>query len=317
MLRMIVSLFALLPIQTAAQASEWRFENFDDGSFFTGTISPPGTKGLMLLCGERSPRGLTAYQTGNMEPDITPRDSLRLYLSDSLIGEHDGVTQMRQDVLLVVGTTGYRLPVVNWNELFWTWEVDLPATDPVFSAISGQSEFELRSASSQRIITANGFRAAHAALTKHCQTMFTAIGLPWSTVNPAAAPQVTMRQVASAAIQAGCGGPSTQGPKTFLSGEIDGDGIEDVVVYWNEITCSGGYPRPFCGASMCSVQLFLSSRHVRGERPEELLAQGVWLQPLSNGNMGVVTIGSLAMCQNRPSCEYLWYWNGHEMVQLN
>lgn len=315
--RVIVGLFALaLAAQAGAQTSEWQFRSFDDGSFFTGSIVPSDDRDLMFLCGERSPQGLTALQTGNMEPDITPRDSLRLYMSDKLIGRHDGVTRGRQDVLIVVGVTGYRLPVVNWNELFSTWEVDLPATDPVLSAVAAEAEFEVRSAAGTRIITANGFRRARATLTEHCQAMFTAIGQPWSSVAPAVAAQVTMRQVAEAAIQSGCGGPATTGPKTFLSGEIDGDGVEDVVVFWNDITCSRGYPRPFCGASMCSAKLFISSRHARGARPEDLLAQAVWLQPLSNGNMGVVTVGSLAMCQNRPNCEFIWYWNGNEIVQL-
>lgn len=318
MLRVIASLFALvLAVPAVARTSEWQFQSFDDGSFFTGSITPSNDRDLMLLCGERSPQGLTALQTGNMEPDITPRDSLRLYMSDELIGSHDGVTQKRQDVLLVVGATGYRLPVINWNELFSTWEVDLPVADPVFSAVAEQADFEVRSNAGTRVITSNGFRRAHAVLTEHCQSMFTAIGLPWSTVAPASVPKVSMRQIAETAIKSGCGGPATQGPKTFLSGEIDGDGTEDVVVFWDEITCSGGYPRPFCGASMCSAQIFVSSRHARGERPEDLLAQAVWLQPLSNGNMGVVTVGSLAACQNRPTCEFIWYWDGREIVQLN
>ncbi|MDU9005064.1 hypothetical protein [Sedimentitalea todarodis] len=318
MFRMIARFFALvLAVPAMAQTPEWQFQSSDDGSFFTGSIITSDDRDMMFLCGERSPQGLTALQTGNMEPDITPRDSLRLYMSDKLIGRHDGVTQERQDVLLVAGATGYRLPVVIWNELFSTWEVDLPATDPAFSMIAEQADFEVRSNAGSRVITSIGLRRAHATLTAHCQSMFTAIGQPWHTVAPAAAPQVSMRQIAEAAIQSGCGGPATKGPKTFLSGEIDGDGTEDVVVFWGEITCSGGYPRPYCGASMCSAQIFASARHARGERPEDLLAQAVWLQPLSNGNMGVVTVGSLATCQNRPNCEFIWYWNGREIVQLN
>lgn len=318
MFRVIVSLFALsLAAQVEAQTTEWRFQSFDDGSFFTGSIVPSDDSDLMFLCGERSPQGLTALQTGNMEPDITPRDSLRLYMNDKLIGSHDGVTQERQDVLLVVGATGYRLLGVNWNDLYSTWEVDLPATDPVFSVIAEQASFEVRSNGGTRVIASKGFGKAHATLTEHCQSMFTAIGQPWNSVAPAAAPKPSMRRVAEAAIQSGCGGPATMGPKTFLSGEIDGDGTEDVVVFWNEITCTGGYPRPFCGASACSAQVFVSSGHARGDRPEDLLAQAVWLQPLSNGNMGIVTVGRLATCQNRPNCEFTWYWNGHEIVRLD
>lgn len=315
---MIVSLFALaLTAQAEAQTAEWQFQSFDDGSFFTGLIAPTDQRDVMFLCGERSAQGLTAQQTGNMEPDITPRDSLRLYLGDAMLGGHDGVTQRRQDVLLVVGTTGYRLPVVNRNDLYSTWQVDLSATDPVFAAISTQAEFEVRSDAGARVITAQGFLAAHSALTQHCQSMFTAIGQPWASVPAAPAPVVSMRQVAESSIQIDCGGPATMGPKTFHSGDIDGDGLEDVVVYWNGITCSGGYPRPNCGASACLAEFFVSSLHARGVKPEQLLATGVRLQPLSNGNIGVVTIGTVPTCQKLANCEFIWYWNGREITRLD
>lgn len=301
---------------SSAQTAQWQFEHHDDGSFFTGIIMPAGQRDLMLLCGEKSPQGLSAYQTGNTEPDITPRDSLRLYLGKDLIGAHDGVTQTRQDVMLVVGERGYRLPAVNWNDLFYTWEADLPVNDPVFSDIAGHDTFELRSNAGSQIITARGFGAAHGSLIQHCQTMFAAIGKHWSTAVSAAPPQVSLKQIAQAAVRNGCGGPAQMGEGTFLHGDIDGDKSDDTVVFWGEITCSGGYPRPFCGAALCTVQVFLSSQYARVADSIDLLAIDVRLQPLSNGNMGVATIGNLASCQNRPNCEFIWYWNGYEFAKL-
>lgn len=312
----VAAVFAFLATGVWAQVSEWQFRSFDDGSFFSAAISPTDRPGLALLCGERSPTGLSALQTGNMEPDITRPDSYRLYLGENDIGAYEGYTETRQDVLIVIGTTGYRVPVVRWNELFGTWEADLPANDPVFAALAEQPAFELRSQAGSPVVTTNGFGRALTRLGGHCQTMFTAIGLPWRTVAAAPAPRPDMQQLAEAAIQTGCGGPAIMGPKTIQTGEIDGDGQPDVVVFWDGITCSGGYPRPFCGASMCSVQLFVSSLFARRGKPEELLAQSVWLQPLTNGNSGVVTVGSLATCQGRGNCEFLWYWNGTDIVQL-
>lgn len=311
----VLALLAAGPV--AAQGAQWQFQSFDDGSYFTGAIGPSDDSGITFLCGEKSPQGLSPYQTGNMEPDITPRDSLRLFIGEGLLGRQDGMTEARQDVLIVAGDTGYRLPVVTWDELFWAWVVDLPATDPMFAAIGGQAQVELRSAAGTQRLTASGFAAAHDSLIAYCQSMFTIIGQPWSSSTAAAvAPPVSMRQEAEAGVRAGCGGPAQFGEQALLAGDIDGDGAEDAVVFWEGLTCSGGYPRPFCGASMCSVQIYLSSRRGRGGNPDELLAQAVRLQPLSNGNMGVATVMSLVSCQGRPGCEIIWYWNGTGMVQL-
>jgi hypothetical protein len=309
-------LTAIVSGQIVAQAPQWQFHSADDGSYFAGRIAPVEDTGLMFVCGERSPRGLTADQTGNMEPDITPRDTLRLYLPEALIGRYDGRVDKRQDVMIVAGSTGYRLQMVRYNELFATWEVDLQAENAVFPAIASQAVLELRSTSGKQLIPASGFGAAHAALIAYCQSMFTAIGRPWTTVAPASPPRVDMRQVAEAEIRARCGGPAETDGTTFHIGNIDGDGADDVVVFWNGITCSGGSPRPFCGASACSVQIFLSARHGKGRNPDDLLARSVRLQPLTNGTMGVVTVGETANCRGRPGCGFIWYWNGAEMAQL-
>ena len=318
MMRMLYCLVALL-CGPAVNAEEWELITFDDGSFFSATMRPDNGAGFSLVCGERSPQGLSALQTGNMEPAVTRRDSFRLYLENSDIGQLDADTFTRQDVLIVLGTQGYRVPVLQWNELFGVWETDLQATDPVFAAIAGQPSFELRSQAKTLIITGNGFSAALDQLTAHCQAMFTTIGQPWSTVAAAPTTQVTMRQIAEAAVQTGCGGPANLEPDAFLSGNIDGDSQTDVVVDWSRITCSGGYPRPFCGASMCSANVYLSASYQARQRPEELLALGVGLIELNNGNMGVATGGSLAMCQGRAGngCEFIWYWTGDDFVSLN
>lgn len=302
-----------------SRAQAWQFNASDDGSFFVGGAGPETGPGFFLVCGERSPQGLSPGQTGNMEPDITPPDSFRVYLNVDDIGPPNDQMQTRSDVLIVVGTTGYRFPQINWNELFATWETDVQATDPMFQVIAAQPSFELRSNTASEIVTANGFGRALAQLTTYCQSMFASIGLPWSSVTATPTPRATMRQIAEAAVRTGCGGLANTDAKAFLSGDIDGDSEPDIVVDWNNITCTGGYPRPFCGASMCSANVYLSAAFPSRQRPEELLAQGVRLVPLDNGNMGVATGGSLASCQAHGTggCEFIWYWNGQDLVSLN
>lgn len=304
---------ALAIAPSAAGAQDWQMQTYDDGSFFAAAISPSGN-GFSLLCGERSPQGLSAAQTGNMEPDITPPDSLRLSFSlDDFRLANPNITT-RQDLIVAANGQGYRLPPLSQNELVWTWESDLRATDPVFAAIAAAPAIDVYSDVGVMRVSTDGFAAAYAQLLAHCQAMFSAIGKPWSSVPPP-----TMRQMAEAALRSGCGGAADTEPGTFLEGEIDGDGVPDVVLDWAGATCRTGTPRPFCGASMCSASAFLSSRAPGASREgDEFLALGVRLQPLSNGNMAIAVGGSLSTCSQygKTSCEFLYYWNGSTLAQL-
>ena len=104
----------------------------------------------------------------------------------------------------------------------------------------------------------------------------------------------------------------------MLAGNIDGDGAEDIVLNWDEIDCLAGPARPFCGASACAADVFLSMQFPRTRKPETLLAQGVSLQPLSNGNDGVQVGGTLNACLKRgfEACEFLYYWDGYGLREL-
>ncbi len=65
----LAAMLALMP--SASKAQDWTMSQFDDGSY----SAPPSRGGRTrpaLVCGERSPQGLSAAVTGNTEPDITP-----------------------------------------------------------------------------------------------------------------------------------------------------------------------------------------------------------------------------------------------------
>jgi len=310
-------LSALLPSVVAAQ--DWSMSQFDDGSFFSATLSPVDGPGPALVCGERSPQGLSAAVTGNTEPDITPPGAFRVYVSDRVIGPPGAHRQTRDDVLLVVGDTGFRLRGLRWNEMFSTWEVDLPAGDPAFAGIAAQERFELRSDRGSQMISAAGFDAGLRQLAGYCGAMFTAVGLPWPQQGGAPGQAGAMRRAAEADIRRGCSGPATWTEQAMLSANIDGDGVEDIVLDWSQVTCTGGLPRPFCGASMCSAEVYISALYPRTGRPEGWLALGVRLQPLSNGNDGVAMGSSLASCRQigKPGgCEGILYWDGAGMTTL-
>ncbi len=308
----LAAVLGLMPAVSWAQ--DWTMSQFDDGSFFSATLAPVDGPGPALVCGERSPQGLSAAVTGNSEPDITPAGAFRVYVSDRTIGGPGAHRQIRDDVMLIVGDSGFRLRGLRWNELFSTWEVDLPATDPAFAGIAAQERFELRSDRGSHVISAIGFDAGLRQLTGYCSAMFTAVGLPWSTGQAGA-----MRRAAETDIRRGCGGPATTSDRALLSANIDGDGVEDIVLDWGEVTCQSGLPRPFCGAAMCSANLYVSALYPRTGKPEDWLAQGVRLQPLNNGKDGVAMGASLASCREAGhpgGCTAILYWDGTRMVTL-
>ncbi len=308
---------ALWPCLGAAQ--DWTMSQFDDGSFFSATLAPVDGPGPALVCGERSPQGVSAAVTGNTEPDITPAGAFRVYVSDRAIGAPGAHLQVRDDVLLVAGDSGFRLHGLRWNELFSTWEVDLPAADPAFAAIAGQERFELRSDRGSHMVSALGFGTALEQLTGYCATMFTSVGLPWPQQQGAQALAGAMRRAAEADIRRGCNGPATWSAAAMKPAHIDGDGAEDIVLDWREVRCSTGMARPFCGAAMCSTDIYLSALYPSRRQPEKLSAQGVRIQPLDNGKDAVALGSTLATCQQGGTfggCESLWYWTGTGLMRL-
>jgi hypothetical protein len=305
-----------------APAQGWDLRRSDDGSFFVYSIAPAiRSPDFALFCGERSPTGLTAMQTGNMEPEVTRRDILQLSLGSDEIGPPNSDNWRRSDVVVVAGGQGYRLPELWWNELQGGWRVDLLASDAMFAAIAAVPAFDFHSQAGQRRVDAAGFAQGYADLVQQCRQTFAVIGKPWQGgAGAAPAPSGGVRQAADGYIRRICNGAYHAGDGAFLSGEIDGDGIGDVAVNMGRIACQSGNPRPSCGASQCSALVFPSSAPHLWHSPIDLMSQGARLQPLSNGNMAVAVGGSLRECNHafaNSGCEFLYYWNGADLVRLN
>lgn len=319
---LIVTL-ALLLLPMNARAQDWKFENRNDGVAFNTYLYHQGGEGFSLSCSGRNhavPGLLPMYYEGTT---WTRPDELHLSFSGRSVGRFTNQLS-RNDVLLVIGTIAYRLSEVIWDEYISGWNVTLQARGPMFDAISAARSFEIRSDAGTVVLGTSGFAPGYANLINTCRRQFAAARQPWRSgpmvVAPPVAPSapVTMRRAAEADIAKGCNGPSTYEPDAFLSAEIDGDGAPDVVLDWRKIKCSGTFSQPFCGASMCSADVYLSASYGRTNSPKQLLAAGVRLQSLSNGNMAVGVGGSLADCYGigADSCEFLYYWNGADLVGL-
>ena len=299
-----------------ANAQNWEFSSGDDGSFFVGYVRWIAGRGVTLICGERSPQGMSPYTTGNLEPDITPPGILRLNIDASLLAPPQRYDARRSDVLIGAGASGFRLPPLQWNELFNVWETDLGAADPFFAALTAAPSIDLYTDAGKIALGAAGFAGAYQQLDGYCRSMFAQIGKPWGAAAAVAPPSGAMKQAAEASIQQGCNGPAQREAGYLLTGDIDGDGQEDAVVDWARLRCQTGIARPFCGAALCSVDIFLTRAFPSRGMAETILAIGARLVPLDNGNDGLITGGSLSNCQFPPRnpCEFLHYWNGSALV---
>jgi len=285
-------------------------------------MSTSGRAGFSLACATRkanAPAVLSTYYEGT---PFTRPDEVQLAFTGNEIGAPTGLDR-RRDVMLVIGANAYRLPEITWDDLSYEWSTRVQATGGMFEAIAAAPSFEIRSDAGVVQVGTSGFSTAYSSLLGICRSQFAAAFKPWKpapaiAARPQPARPQSMRQAAEASVGRGCNGPSTYEPDAFLSGDIDGDGVEDVVLHWGAITCSGALPRPFCGASQCTSEVFLSQLFPTRQRPEEMLGLGVRLQPLSNGNMAVAVGGSLSSCNaaGLQSCEFLYYWNGSDFVNL-
>lgn len=315
---LLITISMLFYGPVSAQAQSWRFEREVNQYLFSASIQSTDGSGFSLTCGEqmiRPPGNIPTFYEGWT---ITRPNALRLVLSEGQIGPSPNQNG-RNDVLIAIGPDAYRLPNVIWDDLYGDWSVDIQATGPMFDAIMTAPSFDIHSDAGVLTVPGNGFAAAYTNLLNNCRSLFGAIGKPWLPGPPAPPPApVTMRQAAEAAVVKGCNGASTFEPGAFLSGDIDGDGVPDVVLDWGSIACAQPPARPYCGASRCSAFVFLSQRFPLRPKPIDILGLGVRLQPLSNGNMAVASGGSLMECRSvgLDGCEFLFYWNGADLVPL-
>lgn len=314
----VTLVMALVPM--TAQAQDWQFKHRNDGVAFSTYIYHQPGDGFLLGCAGRNPSVPGLLPLSYEGTSWTRPDELHLSFTGRSVGRFTA-QDVRNDVLLVIGASAFRLPGVAWDEYTSDWSVNLQARGPMFDALSTATSFEIRSDAGTVVLGTSGFAAGYANLINTCRHQFAVARQPWrpgpAVVPPPAAP-VTMRQAAETDVAKGCNGPSTYEPGAFLAAEIDGDGLPDVVLDWRKIQCSGTFSQPFCGASMCSADVYLSASYPRTNSPKQLLAAGVRLQSLSNGNMAVGVGGSLADCYaiGTDSCEFLFYWNGSDLVGL-
>lgn len=310
------TVFAAIALALAgpAHAQVWVASSADDGAYVYGSASPEPVQ-VWLSCNAPSSRRLPPIQVGAHEETVSAPYTIRLEFASNLI---PGV-ELRSDVHLWVGQTAYQLPPIGLNEMVGVWEMTLSMADPMLTALRGADRLVLAPGSDQAWeIPVAGLAEASRAAMKTCADAWLAAGFEVPPALSEFAPAygggaaTPMRVAADRAVAEGCNGPADRGPDYLLAGNIDGDGVEDIILNWEAVECRTGPRQPFCGAALCSADLFLSSIFPGSGAPEGWLAMGVALVPLSNGNDGVRIGTSLATCNERalPDCELLYFWDG-------
>ena len=292
-----------------------------------------GSKTMSITCTAPSPQGRSPLE--NFENEIHKTGPFEVY-----IGMHEpyfdwsaGMIQTGPTIFL--GQNGYRLPAFELDELSGT-VVRLPMTDALIAALPTATGLVLDTGQGRAFdFGVAGLAGAVEATLTTCVTRWAELGhavpaalgrfragadTPVAGNDSASGAPAAMAEYARADIFNGCSGAARVDADAILRGDIDGDGVEDAVLDWGGVVCNQGITRPFCGASMCSADVYLSSAYGRTGGPVQLLALGVDLQPLTNGLQGVSLGGSLSMCnsagQGDGGCRFIWYWNGADLVQL-
>ncbi len=312
-MRWLVVLVLMATILLPLRLSAWEATFQDNGSWFSGwLVSPDRT--LYLWCGGPTPGGPGLPPTD--EPMLTDPGTVDLAIRHPGLQPYPSAEpgSVRTDVFLVASGMGFGLPDPFWDELNGMGFVQrLSLADPLFAAVAQAAELQVWAAGVPVAVHSSaGFAQGLASIAAECNAL-------WQASAPPPHPETNwMLDQATGAIVAGCRSNADLQPGHAQTGDIDGDGIADLVIDWAAITCLRGPPRPLCGAANCSVLVYLSSRPDR--RPfADFLAVGVQLEAGQDGRARLLTGTTAGGCPDttRPAqCQNVIVWNGSELQRL-
>lgn len=317
---------AFLGVSSGSVLAEWRSEAEENyGVFYAGAYSNPGYIGLRCI------GPLLGQPTTAADVSFSPAHGFLLEFSPQAVAP-PSTTYNRSDLAVWVDGTGYQIPQMSWTELDGVWVAPLQMTDPLVNALlTGRDVIVGPVVGTQYRLSSAGMNEAVRAAMSFCIPRFAGLGYPVPAAlagfAAGSAPSSSERggdrleDLVNARIVQGCqAGGQTAEAGHILRGLIDGDDEVDFVIDWRKISCNRGPARPFCGASNCAADLFLSSISPQAGTPDSYLALGVQLVDLSNGRKGMQLGGSLSSChaagKGPNGCQFVWFWNGTQMSRL-
>ena len=317
---------AFVLFATSAAFANWRNDSrTGEGLFYAGAFSQPAALGLRCI------GHLPGVQGAASDTSLSPAYGFLFEIGPEILPP-PGATDRRNDIGVWVGAQGFQMPQLVWNDLDGVWAAAMLMTDPLITAMRQGSALVVGPISGGQFqIPAGNMGAAIEAAMTHCIPFYAGKGQPVPPQRAAFAGGVdpageerggdTMEDFANAHVRQGCdNGQFSADPGHILQGLIDADDLPDYIVDWGKIQCTQGLARPFCGASQCAADLFLTQTFFPEGRPDSYLALGVSLIDLNNGRKGMALGGSLSMCnaagKGPGGCQFIWYWDGAQMQQI-
>jgi hypothetical protein len=338
---MLKTAFALCLLACPAVAQTWTSTTFDNGAWFEGRAdAPDGT--ISVRCGGVSPGGQPLPDSD--EPFINNPYTLVIVVG-GLPAPAEGMG-FRDDLALVVGTTGFRLEQAVWDELDGQgWLKEIALTEPLIPALSQSALMAVDSAEGRvAVIPTAGAGLALAQVLQHCIDKWQAANaVPlWLAQPEAAAPvasappapaaatapapataapaiagmsEADLKSAVDARVQGLCGDPGQQQSGWLNRADLDGDGTYDFVLDWGANPCQGSGKSPGCSPFSCPIDVFLSSVFTAERGPESLMGKGVRLAPDGKGGLEIVTRESFdcKTARDPGACEFGFAWDGRQV----
>ncbi len=307
MARLIACVLGLWVCAVHAQAQVWQAQTVDGGHFVFHIARAGVAVDFVCLAPslQRRPAvDVEQHEIRPMAPGMT-----RLEIGTERVPVGNDV--IRNDVVLWADQTGYRLPTITFNELDGVWQVDISATDPMWTGLVQASTVILAPGQAQAWqLPVAGLAGAVTQVQSDCAQA-------WSAAQAAPAPAqgiVTIPPEVGARVSQGCGAQTPLPGAAVQAGDLDRDGTPDFVVNWGEIRCPGANARPFCGAANCSQMVFLSSR--RFLDPVDFLGTSLTIVPHHSGALALRMTGSFSLCGAQgENCANPLVWDGASFVE--
>ena len=311
-MRLLSALLIWIVLATSAASQSWQAKLTRDAAYIAGSVSYPGL-GIGFACHSRAPERGSVINSDWFEASIGKPGQFLIDFSTALVPS--GMSR-RSDLILVVDQTGYRLPSVGWNDMLSSWETSVGVTDALFGALPTASRLILQVGTQQAWeLPVNGLGAAVDQARAHCMAAWNGVvfALPAAPAPaPAAGQPFQLPPQIQAYANGQCNGPARIGVDALQAGDLDRDGIPDVVVDWRDVLCPGESYSGFCGAANCSIDIFVSSRGYA--RPFQMLGTSAGIGPGRGGGLVVQVNGTYGLC-GHTGCDAPWVWTGSTFEQ--
>jgi hypothetical protein len=311
MIRATLLAAALAALPAVGMAQTWQGTTSDTGGLIYGGASAPA-RTLTFTCTAPSPQRRPLIETEDHKTIQSVPFGMFVSLSAALVPPPGGEAQLPA-VTLTLDGTGYRLPPLRWDELYYEWMVELAMADPLFGALSAASDLVLDSGTGAAWrYPVDGLAQGLSAAMSACAAGWVQTGLTLppelggAAPNPQAAATAQMTPEIDSFLRRGCEAGYTIVEGAITLHDLDRDGMPDRILDWAGVTCGGSIPRPFCGAANCSIDIFLSSRP--GD-PQSFLGVGYTVTQAANGAPGLRFGGTAGACA-RGECDRVFWWDG-------